>query len=173
MTPGTVYWFTGLSGSGKTTLATLFCTRLRATGRPVIMLDGDRLREVFGHDLGHAEADRRAAAMRNARLCELLSGQGVDVVCATISLFRSCHEWNRAHLANYREVFVDAPVDVLRSRDPHGLYARAARGELRDVVGLDLPAELPESPDVTVANDGRLSPAEAVEAVWRQLNLPS
>ena len=100
MTPGTVYWFTGFSGAGKSTLATLFCDRLRGTGRTVVLLDGDRLRDVFGGDLGHSIEDRRRSAMRNSRLCQLLADQGLDVVCATISLFHDCHDWKigRAHV---------------------------------------------------------------------------
>jgi adenylylsulfate kinase-like enzyme len=172
VTPGTVFWFTGLSGSGKTTLASLFCSRLRAAGRVVVFLDGDRLRQVFGNEVGHTEADRRASAMRNARLCELLSSQGFDVVCATISLFHSCHEWNRRNIPSYREVLIRAPLSVLRDRDPHGLYRAIDQGEIRDVVGVDLPAELPQSPDVSIDNDGSHPPGEIVDVIWRHLNLP-
>ena len=42
-----VIWITGLSGSGKTTLATLVTDSIKQSGTPVIMLDGDILRECF------------------------------------------------------------------------------------------------------------------------------
>lgn len=171
MTPGTVYWFTGLAGAGKSTLARLFVARLRAGGRTTVLLDGDTLREVFGGDLGYSRADRFASAMRNARLCKLISEQGVDVVCATISLFHECQSWNRAHILRYREILVEAPIDVLAARHPARLYGGKDRLAACDVVGVDVPAELPLSPEVSVVNDG-LRPAVAVaEEVWSALGL--
>lgn len=151
---GTVYWVTGLSGAGKSTIGKAYAEHLRGMGHAVIYLDGDVLREVFANDLGHSLAERLAVAMRNARLCRMLAEQGVDVVCATISMFREVREWNRAHIHNYREIYVRAPMELLVSRDPKGLYARALRGELQHVMGVDLPVEAPESPDLVLDNDG-------------------
>lgn len=167
---GTVYWMTGMSGSGKTTLARLFVARLRAAGRAVVLFDGDELRGVFQGD-GHAEADRRRVAMRNARLCKLVADQGMDVVCATISLFHECHRWNRAHLSKYVEIHVRASLEVLRVRDSKALYALAERGEVTDVVGLHIRAEEPENPDVTLDNDGHVPPETVVEHLWKELGL--
>lgn len=172
MTPGTVYWFTGLAGVGKSTLGGLFAARLRRTGRPVVLLDGDELRRVFGDDLGYTRDDRLASAMRNARLCKLLADQGLDVVCATISLFKACHAWNRANLASYREIFLTAPRDVLAARHPAKLYGTGAVGATPHVVGIDVPAEEPDNPDLIVQNDGRLPPAVVVEQIAVQLGFP-
>ncbi len=44
---GGVIWITGLSGAGKSTIATIIADNLRNQGLPVVLLDGDRLREVF------------------------------------------------------------------------------------------------------------------------------
>ena len=93
--PGRVFWVTGLSGAGKTTVGRELWRRLRAAGRQVFFLDGDALRAVIAEDLGHSADNRRRSAMRNARLCQLLAGQGADVVCATISLFHEVQRWNR------------------------------------------------------------------------------
>ena len=131
--PGRVYWFTGLSGAGKSTIGGLFFERPRARHPNSAYLDGDRLREVFGQDPGHSREARLAVAMRNARLCRLLSGQGLHLVCATISLFHDCQAWNRANIPGYREIHVRAPMAVLEARDPHGIYRRARSGEIRDV----------------------------------------
>lgn len=153
MTDGTVYWVTGLSGAGKTAIGRALCERLRRRGRAVVFLDGDELREVFGGDLGFGRADREKSAMRNGRLSKLIADQGVDVVCATISMFHSCRRWNRDRIERYREIYVRAPAALLIARDVKGLYGRAATGEIREVVGVDLEAEEPECPDVTIDND--------------------
>lgn len=160
---GVVWWVTGLSGAGKTTIGSLFTARLREAGRTVLFLDGDELREVFGSDLGHSSEDRRRSAMRNARLCRLLARQGTDVVCCTISMFQDCRDWNRAHLDRYVEIYLKAPLDVLKSRDHKQIYARHARGEVKNVYGLDLSWDEPLTPDITIENTGVRSPADIAD----------
>jgi glutamine kinase len=163
---GRVYWITGLSGAGKTTTGRELWRRLRAAGRSVIFLDGDVTREVIAEDLGHSTTHRRRSAMRNARLCKLLSDQGTDVVCATISLFHEVHHWNRENIPGYCEIYLRVPIEELQRRDSKGIYAAGSRGDLRDVVGLDIPAELPKSPDLTLDNYGVLDTSVAVERIW-------
>lgn len=169
-TPGTVYWFTGLSGAGKTTISRLFWTRLRErrvalehASQGVVFLDGDILREVYGDDLGHSMADRRRVAMRNSRLCRMLSEQGVDVVIATISMFHDCRDWNRQNLPHYREIYLRVPIDVLHRRDQKGLYSRALRGEQADVLGVNAIPEEPLAPDLIIDNDGSITPDAVVD----------
>jgi len=163
--PGRVFWITGLSGAGKTTLGRELRNRLRAAGHPVTFLDGDALRSEIAEDLGHSAGDRRRSAMRNARLCRLLAAQGANVVCATISLFHEVQRWNRENIPGYREIYLRVPMDELRRRDSKGIYAGAQRGDARDVVGLDVPAEIPEAPDLVLDNYGALDVATAVERI--------
>ena len=65
---------------------------------------------------------RLELAQQYARLCKLLSEQGVWVLIATISLFREIHDWNRKNISNYFEVFLDVPMAELRRRDSKGIY---------------------------------------------------
>ncbi len=162
---GRVFWITGLSGTGKTTLGRELWGRLRAAGRPATFLDGDALRSVIAEDLGHSADDRRRSAMRNARLSRLLAEQGADVVCATISLFHEVHRWNRENIPGYREIYLRVPIDELRRRDSKGIYSGAQRGDVRHVVGLDVPAEVPEAPDLVLDNYGALDIATAVDRI--------
>lgn len=165
---GRVYWITGLSGAGKTTIGRELWRRLRADGRSVILLDGDVTREVIAEDLGHSTGHRRRSAMRNARLCRLLSNQGTDIVCTTISLFHEVQRWNRENIPGYCEIYLRVPLAELQRRDSKGIYAASSRGDLRDVVGLDVPAELPETPDLTLDNFGTLDRSSAVDMIWTE-----
>ena len=164
--PGRVFWITGLSGSGKTSVGRELCSRLRAVGHPVIFLDGDALRAAIAEDLGHSVENRRLSAMRNARLCRLLSEQGSDVVCATISLFHEVQRWNRENIPRYHEIYLRVPIDELRRRDTKGIYAAGQRGDLRDVVGIDMPAEFPHAPHLTLDNYGELDVNSAVDLIF-------
>lgn len=169
-TTGHVYWITGLSGAGKTTAARSLTVGLRDRQRHVVLLDGDELRQVYGDGLEFTVADRRQLAFRHARLCRLLSSQGFDVVCATISLFHDCHAWCRQHLPRYHEIYLRVAMPELVRRDARGYYRRAALGEQRDLMGVDLPVEEPFAPDLIVDNDGSLSPADVAEQLWRYVS---
>ena len=162
---GTVFWITGLSGAGKTTVATALSSALDRRGRPHVRLDGDERRTVFADVDRHDHQARRMLSRRYAGLCRLISHQGLDVVCSTISLFHDIHRWNRDNIENYVEVFLDVDRAVLAARDPKGLYRRADAGELDNVAGLDLAVELPEAPDLTVRNDGRQTPEQVARAI--------
>lgn len=162
---GTVYWVTGLAAAGKTTVATALCDRLRARGRAAVLLDGDRLRAVLDAGEAYGPEDRRRLAMTYARLCRELAGQGFDVVCATISMFHAVRDWNRAEIACYREIYLRVPAEVLAGRDPKGLYARHRAGTMPQIVGQDLAPELPRAPDLTIDNDGALTPDQVVDRI--------
>jgi len=166
--PGRVFWFTGLSGAGKTTIGRLFFELLRADRPGAVFLDGDILREVFGNDLGHSREERMKSAMRNSRLCKMLSDQGIEVVCATISLFRECQEWNRGNIHGFHEIYLRVPMDILIKRDQKQLYSRAARGEVNNVMGVDLPVEEPLSPEIVFDNDGRLNPTDIAASIYEK-----
>lgn len=163
--PGLVVWITGLSGAGKSTVAALVCAGLRKRDRSTVLLDGDAVRDVLGGDLGHGGKDRLLNAFRISRLAGLLSSQGVTVVCATMSLFKECHDWNRAHLPRYLEVYLRVSLDELKRRDPKGLYRRAAAGQAAGVVGVDLPFDEPGKPHLLIDNGHPATPAAASKRI--------
>lgn len=147
-----VVWIIGLSGAGKSTLANAVVAKVRAEGRKVVLIDGDVIREVFGNDLGHTLDDRRKNADRICRLCKFLEDEGIDVVCSILSIFRESRTWNRKHLKDYYEVFIDVPIDQLIERDSKGIYKKYLDGEIRNVTGMDLEFPRPEHADLTIRN---------------------
>lgn len=164
---GTVYWITGLSGAGKTTIAKELYKYLKTKKNNVVMLDGDILRNVYGNDLGYIEEDRKKGAMRNARLCEMLSKQGIDVICATISMFDSCRDWNRKNINNYCEIYLRVPIEVLKERNQKGLYSDNAA----NVLGINMKFEEPKKPDIVINNDGEKTIAEVSSLLIQKLSL--
>ncbi len=168
--PGRVIWITGLSGSGKSTLGGGVVRALRQSGESVVYLDGDELRGVLippRQSDGAMDRDSRISLARQyAALCGLLSNQGLTVVIATISMFREVHSWNRANMPNYLEIFLRVPLQVLRDRDPKGIYAAFAQGALSSVAGLDLKVDEPLAPDLIIDNYGVTSIADAEKLLF-------
>lgn len=161
---GRVIWITGLSGAGKTTLARALLPHLPHA----ILLDGDEMREALGElGGGFDAASRKRLALTYARWARLLARQGFTVIVATISLFHEVHAWNREHLPNYLEVFLDVSEDMRRKRDPKGLYKGQARGQVSEMAGIETQVELPLCPHVHLAQDCALkhSVAEVLCAV--------
>lgn len=161
---GTVYFFTGLSGAGKTTIGGLFHRRLKATKPNVVLLDGDEIRAAFGEDVGYTHSERLRWARRIFRVSQLLVGQGIDVVVCSIAMYESVRRWNRENIPNYKEIYIKVSKDTLLQRNQKGLYTAG-----KNVVGIDLPFDEPQSPDIVLPNDGACTPLELVEELERAL----
>ena len=147
-----VVWIIGLSGAGKTTLADEVIAQVRRSQQNVVLIDGDIVREVFGNDLGYTMQDRSMNAKRIGQLGKLLDDQGVNVVCAILSLFPESRVWNREHLKNYYEVFIDTPMQNLIQRDSKGIYSKFNNGEICDVAGMDIEFPRPDNADLIINN---------------------
>lgn len=148
MQRGTVIWLTGLSGAGKTTLA----LALRDQWPALEVLDSDALRRELGSELGFSAADRDTHVRRVAFVANLLARNGVDVVVSVIAPYRAVRDEVIRRL-EAREVFVNAPLEVLRARDPKGLYAGSERGDLRGLTGVDDLYEAPLNPFLHLRTD--------------------
>lgn len=148
-----VIWIIGLSGTGKTTLATQVVERIRQLNGKVVLLDGDLIRTLFGNDVDHTIEGRRRNAERLSVLSKFLADQGIHVVAAVLSIFPEWRRWNRENIPNYSEVYIKASMQTLLRRDIKNLYARAAKGEIVNVVGVDIPFPEPENPDLVIEND--------------------
>lgn len=78
------------------------------------------------------------------------------------------HAWNRRHLPGYREIFLDVPEELLRQRDPKGLYAAEQAGRMTMMAGSSTPVELPLAPHLRL--DASQPLEECVRLVLELLN---
>ena len=168
MEPGNVIWITGISGSGKTTLGRRITNWLRENGEMVVFLDGDELRKIFDGGSKFDYQSRLSLSVSYSKLCKILSDSGLTVVICTISLFHFVHRWNRENISHYVEVFIDAPLNLVRSRDPKGIYEKYFKGELSNVSGLDIDAEYPANPHIKLNVDLKTDVEDSLEQFKRK-----
>jgi adenylyl-sulfate kinase len=169
---GFTVWFTGLSGAGKSTLSELLIRRLGdaagAGSVKVELLDGDIVRARLSPGLGFSRQDRDQHIRRLGFVSELLSRNGVIAVVAAISPYRETRDEVKQKIANFVEVFVECPIEVLASRDVKGLYRKALAGEIGNFTGISDPYEPPLKPDVVIHSDREL-PDESLDKIWCEL----
>jgi adenylylsulfate kinase len=149
-TPGFVIWFTGLAGSGKSTVAGVVEMMVRERGLPVENLDADEVRRNLSPNLGFSLEARDENTKRLAWMGQMLSKHGVNVVIAAVATLRKFRDRAREMCPHFVEVYVECPLEVCQERDPKGLYARRARGEINDVDGIDFPYEEPLHAEVVI-----------------------
>lgn len=151
---GFTLWLTGLSGAGKSTLAEKLLPALRARGLNIEVLDGDEVRTNLSKGLGFSKEDRDINIRRIGYVARLLSRNGIGVITAAISPYRSVRDEVREAIesdgAEFVEVFVKCPIETLAERDVKGLYKKALAGELQNFTGVSDPYQEPFQPDVLV-----------------------
>lgn len=162
---GILYWITGLSGAGKTTIGNRLYYELKRTKDNVVLLDGDIIKEIVNDEVGYSKEERKKRAMKYAKMCKMLTDQDMIVICCTIAMFDEVRAWNKVNNKGYVEIFLNVPLNILCERDQKGLYTKFADGEVKNILGLDIEAELPKSPDLEFCNDGH----ESIEAIVNKI----
>lgn len=150
-----ILWMTGLSGAGKSTVANRVEETLWRCGHHTMLLDGDNMRFGLNKDLAFTDADRVENVRRTAEVAKLMLEAGLIVICSLISPFRRERMLARQLVGpdEFLEVFVDAPLDLCKQRDPKGLYARALAGQIPHFTGISSPYEPPEAPEIHLRTD--------------------
>jgi adenylyl-sulfate kinase len=164
---GATVWLTGLPASGKSTVGAALEEHLVTHGKFAYLLDGDNLRHGICGDLGFSNEDRARNVARAGELARLFADAGAIAIVALVSPFAQARAEVRDRHAEcglpFVEVHVATPLEVCVKRDPKGLYARAAAGQLAHLTGIDDPYEPPSDPDLRLSD--QIPVPAAVEAV--------
>ena len=170
LTQGATIWLTGLPSAGKTTLAYALEKKFIEAGQKVEVLDGDVVRQGLTADLGLSPEDRRTNVARFGFVADLLSRNGVVVLCPVIAPYRDARDAVRErHGDRFIEVHIATPVELCAERDVKGLYALQREGKLTGLTGVDDPYEAPLNPEITLDTSGKTLD-ESVEVLWQALH---
>ncbi len=154
---GMVLWFTGLSGSGKSTIAEALERQLYNNGYFVKVLDGDNIRSGINKNLGFSLEDRKENIRRIAEVAKLFLDSGAIVLCSFVSPTIEIRNLAREIIGmeDFKEVYVDTPLEICESRDVKGLYKKARAGEIKGFTGIDSPFEAPKAPALRLLTENK------------------
>lgn len=148
---GIVLWMYGLSGSGKSTIAAAVERQLHDQGKFAVILDGDNFRHGLNSDLGFSDEDRKENVRRVAEVARMFASQGIIVLVSVITPTRALRTQAREIIgSNFEEIYIKASYTTCAQRDPKGLYAKVAAGEIKQFTGKDSGFEEPENPDLLI-----------------------
>ncbi|MEA2553724.1 MAG: sulfate adenylyltransferase [Fimbriimonadaceae bacterium] len=147
---GFCLWFTGLPSAGKSTIADIVALMLMEYGRQVSVLDGDVVRTHLSKGLGFSKEDRDTNILRIGYVASEITKHEGAVICAAVSPYTATRNQVRNLVGGEKfiEIFVDTPLSECETRDLKGIYAKARRGEMTGVTGIDDPYEAPANPEI-------------------------
>lgn len=170
---GLVIWMCGLSGSGKSTIANAAERVLHQQGRFTVILDGDNLRTGLNANLGFSDIDRLENIRRIAETAKIFASQGVITFVSAITPRGELRDLARGLLGDdLFEVYIKASYEACEKRDVKGLYAKAARGEIKNFTGKDNSFEPPANADLildTEASTVEDATFELLEAIRHRI----
>ena len=166
MSGAPVFWFTGLSGAGKTTVAEAVKEWLEKQGYSVLILDGDDVRNRLHKHLDFNERDIKENNFLICGLCLQYREEHDVILVPIISPYAQSRRRARDRLGEgFYEIFFNARLAIVAERDTKGLYAKAGRGEMDNMIGISssTPYQPPTNPDLVIDTAAQ-SPASAITA---------
>ena len=154
-------WITGLPGSGKTSIGKLFYTKLRNNYGPTLFFNGDDIRDIFKikkFDLN----SRKVLSKQYSMFVRFIAKQNVNIVFTCVAMFDEVRKFNRKNIPNYVEIFVDTKINKIIDKKKKKLYFI----KRKNMVGIDLKAELPKKPDIKIKNDFSKSTKELSDQIY-------
>lgn len=139
-----VIWLTGLVRSGKKDLAKEIVSQLVKKGFKVEYLDGHSVRDLFP-ETGYSRQQVNEHIKRIGYLASKLEKRGIFVVASFVSPYKESRDFVRRLCSNFMEVYISTPLEVCKENDDSGIYQKALRGEIKNLPGIDVEYEKPNS----------------------------
>ena len=78
-------------------------------------------------------------------------------------------KWNRENFKNYFEIFLNAPLEVVKKRDPKMIYKNYNLGKEKNIVGIDIAWHKPKNPDIEIKIKQSTSLEEIMDLILKKL----
>ena len=162
---GIVFWVTGLPGSGKTAIANQLKKPIETIYGKTILFSGDDLRKIL--DFKNYNIKKRFLyANSYSKLVKNISNQNINVIIATVSLFKKIHLWNRKNIKNYCEIYIESKTKEIIKNKKKRLYFKYKK----NLVGVDIKPEFPTNPNIKIVNNFKKPINNLSKIVLKKIN---
>ena len=166
---GILFFITGLAGSGKTSIAKKIKKEISHLYGPTIEVSGDNFRKIFKFNK-YTQKARNEYLMNYLVFAKLITDQKINLIFNLIGMYEKARRWNRKNIDNYVEIYIEANMNKIMCSKQKATHLKVKK----NIVGLDIKAELPKKPDIVVKNDFNKSLDELAKELLgkiRNLNL--
>ena len=143
-----VFWITGLPGSGKTSIAKKLKKPIERIFGKTILFSGDDIRKIMNYK-DYDIKKRFIYAKSYSRLVNFLSKQNINVIIATVSLFKKIHIQNRKNIKSYCEIYIESKIDKIIKNKKKKLYFKYKK----NLLGIDIKPQFPTNPHIRIKNN--------------------
>jgi len=127
-------------------------------GKEVLFLDGDKIRSTIHNDFDFSPENIKKNSLLIINLCLKNISQYDYIIVSVIAPFEETRKYARKHLGDsYIEIYVRASLKELVKRDTKGLYVKALKGKLNNLIGVDpnTPYQPPLNPSLVVNTENQ------------------
>ena len=163
---GILFWITGLSGAGKTSIGNKIKKNISKIYGPTLIISGDNLRSIFGLK-GYDYQDRLIILRKYNKFAKYITNQKINLIFAVVGMVDEIRLWNRKNIDNYIEIYVKSKITNIKKQNKKRIYHQKRPGK---IIGIDIKAELPKNPDITINNSFNLSVDEISKRLFKRIN---
>ncbi len=146
---GILFFITGLSGAGKTSTSLKIKKYIIKSFGPTIIIHSEKIRKIYDFK-GFNKNERTSLGSQHINLLNLILKQKINVIYDAIALSNKLRSLKRKKIKNYVEIFIKSDVKkIIKFNKKKKIYSKLKN----NIVGLDIRAEFPKNPHITIIND--------------------
>jgi adenylylsulfate kinase-like enzyme len=131
-----------------------------------LVVDGDKIRESYKEKLGFGKSDIEKNNMRIVAICEAERKNYDVLIVPVISPIDNIRKITRKRLKPlFSLIYISCDLNSLKTRDPKGLYAKADKGEIKNLIGYSAsnPYDFPVDADFSLDTSLSVNPETSKE----------
>lgn len=140
---GILFWITGLSGTGKSTIGNLILPEITKNYGPTILIHGDDFRNIWNLNK-YSNKSRFENCIKYVKFCQYVTNQNINIIFTVIGMYKKIRAMNRKNVKNYVEIYIE---------DNNYKFNPNLKKLKKNIVGFNIKAELPKSPDIKINNN--------------------